>query len=58
MNLREFYQFVGEESEDRKRARRLLDQQHWYSLVVDFDPRTGQALTVGLDKVLDKIYSK
>ena len=58
MNLREFYQFVGEESEDGKRARRLLDQQHWYSLVVDFDPRTGQALTVGLDKVLDKIYRK
>lgn len=58
MNLREFYQLVGEESEDGKRARRLLDQQHWYSLVVDFDPRTGQALTVGLDKVLDKIYRK
>lgn len=58
MNLGEFYQFVGEESEDGKRARRLLDQQHWYSLVVDFDPRTGQALTVGLDKVLDKISRK
>ena len=58
MNLGEFYQFVGEESEDGKRACRLLDQQHWYSLVVDFDPRTGQALTVGLDKVLDKIYRK
>ena len=58
MNLREFYQLVGEESEDGKRARRLLDQQHWYSLVVDFDPRTGQALTLGLDRVLYKIYRK
>ncbi|HTZ28333.1 MAG TPA: hypothetical protein VMC83_30330 [Streptosporangiaceae bacterium] len=52
MNLREVYQAFGEESEAGAPARQLLDQQHWYASIAEFDPKTGDALPLGLDTVL------
>jgi hypothetical protein len=52
MNLREVYRAYGEDSETGARARQLLEQQHWYSSVAEFDPKTGDALPLGFDTVL------
>jgi hypothetical protein len=54
MNLREVYRAVGEDSEAGAIARRLLDQQHWYASIAEFDPKTGAALPLGFDTVLHR----
>ena len=52
MNLREIYRAYGEDSEMGARACQLLEQQHWYSSIAEFDPKTGAALPLGFDAVL------
>src|ERR1700722_6782951 len=52
MNLREVYRAYGEDSEMGARACQLLEQQHWYSSIAEFDPKTGAALPLGFDAVL------
>ena len=52
MNLREVYRAYGEGSETGALARQLLEQQHWYSSIAEFDPKTGDALPLGFDAVL------
>ena len=54
MNLRELYQAFGEDSEAGELARQLLDQQHWFASIADFDPKTGDALPLGFDTVLHR----
>ena len=55
MNLPEVYRASGDDSEVGELARQLLAQQHWYSSIVDFDPRTGEALPLGLDAILQRL---
>lgn len=53
--LREVYLAFGEDSETGAAARRLIEQQHWYNTLAEFDPKTGQALPLGLDEVLRRL---
>lgn len=55
MSLREIYEACGEDSEAGAVARRLLEQQHWYNSLAQFDPKTGQALPLSLDEVLRRL---
>ena len=55
MNLREAYRLHGEDSEAGTLARQLLAQQHWFGSVAKFDPRTGEALPLGLNTVLVRV---
>ena len=55
MSLSEVYRAYGEDSEAGARARQILDQQHWYASIAEFDPRTGDALPLGFDEVLHRI---
>jgi hypothetical protein len=54
MNLREVYRAVGADSEAGAISRQLLDQQHWYASIAEFDPKTGAALPLGFDTVLHR----
>lgn len=58
MNLSEAYRAYGEDSEVGARARLLLDQQHWYASIAEFDPKTGDALPLAFDEVLYRIVSR
>lgn len=53
--LREVYLSFGEDNEAGAVSRRLIEQQHWYNSLADFDPKTGQALPLGLDEVLRRL---
>lgn len=55
MSLREVYHAFGEDSDAGVAARRLVEQQHWYNSLAEFDPKTGQALPLGLDDVLRRL---
>jgi hypothetical protein len=37
------------------RARQVLDQQHWYASIAEFDPKTGDALPLAFDEVLHRL---
>jgi hypothetical protein len=37
------------------RARQLIDQQHWYASIAEFDPKTGDALPLAFDEVLHRL---
>lgn len=54
-SLPDAYKAYGEENDAGAAARRLLDQQHWYNSLAEFDPKTGQALPLGLDEVLRRL---
>lgn len=58
MSLREIYQAFGQDTEAGATARRLLEQQHWYTTLADFDPKTGEALPLGLDQVLRRLSQR
>lgn len=58
MSLRDVYRAFGEDSEEGELARRLLEQQHWFTTLADFDPKTGEALPLGLDEVLRRLSSR
>jgi hypothetical protein len=55
MNLLEIYRATGDDGETGALARQLLAQQHWYSSLAEFDPRTGEALALGLGVVLRRL---
>lgn len=38
-----------------ERARQLINQQHWYACIAEFDPKTGDALPLALDEVLHRL---
>lgn len=58
MNLREAYRLYREDSDAGALARQMLDQQHWYASVAEFDPRSGEALPLGLDTVLHRLANR
>lgn len=55
MGLRRVYQAFGEDTEVGAVARQLLEQQHWFGSLVDFDPKTGEALPLALAEVLRRL---
>ena len=58
MNLREVYQLSREDSEVGTLARQMLDQQHWLTTICEFDPRTGEALPLGLGALLHRLATR
>ena len=58
MNLSEVYRAYGEDSEVGAQARLLLDQQHWYASIAEFDPKTGDALPLAFDEVLHRLVNR
>jgi hypothetical protein len=58
MNQRELYSLFNFEGIEGDQARELLNQRSWYTHIVEFDPRTGNALPIGFDDVLRHIVSK
>lgn len=58
MNLTEVYRAFGEDSEVGAQARLLLDQQHWYASIAEFDPKTGDALPLAFDEVLHRLVTR
>ena len=55
MSLRDVYQAFGKDTEAGAVASRLLEQQHWFATLADFDPKTGEALPLALDEVLRRL---
>ncbi|MFN4002077.1 DNA-binding protein [Microcella sp.] len=55
MSLREVYRVFGDDSEAGRTARRVLEQQNWFTTLADFDPKTGEALPLGLDEVMRRL---
>ena len=55
MSLREVYRIFGEDSEAGRIATRVLEQQNWFTTLADFDPKTGEALPLGLDEVMRRL---
>ena len=43
---------IGEDSEVGAQARQLLDQQHWYASIAEFDPEDGRCPAAGLRRRL------
>lgn len=58
MTLSEVYRAFGEDSEAGSQARLLLDQQHWYASIAEFDPKTGDALPLGFDEVVRRVAER
>ena len=58
MSLSEVYRALGEDSEVGVQARQLLDQQHWYACIAEFDPKTGDALPLAFDEVLHRLVRR
>lgn len=57
MNLREVYQGFSDR-EAGARARQLLEQQHWYASIVEFDPKTGDALPLSFNTVMHRLTDR
>lgn len=55
MSLLDVYRAAGEDTEAGGTARLLLEQQHWFATLAEFDPKTGEALPQGLDEVLRRL---
>lgn len=58
MKLSEVYRAFGEDSEAGTQARLLLDQQHWYASIAEFDPKTGDALPLGFDELVRRVADR
>lgn len=57
MSLRKVYEACRDGGPEGDLARMLLAQQDWFSAVAEFDPRTSDALPLGLDEVLRRLAS-
>ena len=57
MNLEELYKEYASSGEAHRRAEGLLNQTHWISCLVDFDPRTGLPMPTCLTEVLRRSSS-
>ena len=55
MSLFEIYRASSSKDEFGEKARVLLEQQHWFTVNADFDPKTGLALPQALSVFLAKI---
>jgi len=55
MTLIELYESHSADCEKGERSSALLEQTHWFTVNVDFDPRTGEALPQGLSTFLSRI---
>jgi len=49
------YRAYSDGGVSRARARQVLDQQHWYASIAEFDPKTGDALPLAFDEVLHRL---
>ena len=55
MNLEDLYAGIGADTPQGDRCRALLRQTHWFSGVVETDPRTGLAMPLPLSTTLRRI---
>ena len=55
MDLKDLYAGIGADTPQGDRCRALLRQTHWFSGVVETDPRTGLALPLPLSTTLRRI---
>ena len=53
MSLLELYKALSCTGESEKKARALLEQQHWFAVNAEFDPKTGLALPQALSAFLE-----
>ncbi|NHM16526.1 hypothetical protein GMI69_07640 [Eggerthellaceae bacterium zg-887] len=52
MNLEELYRGYASNGEAHTRSKMVLDQAHWISSLVRFDPKTGKAMPLPLTELL------
>ena len=57
MNLAELYANLATDGGDALIASSVLDAQHWFCALADFDPRSGEPLPRALNRVLLEISS-
>ena len=55
MSLLELYKALSSAGESGEKARALLEQQHWFAVNAEFDPKTGLALPHALSAFLEKV---
>lgn len=55
MDIEGLYELVRSETPEGDRARTLVQQIHWFSLVAEFDPRTAEPLPLALSKTAKRI---
>jgi hypothetical protein len=55
MTLHELYKALSYASESGEKARALLEQEHWFAVNAEFDPKTGSALPLALSAFLAKV---
>ena len=55
MDIEGVYDLVRSESTEGDRARTLVQQIHWFSLVAEFDPKTAEPLPVALSTTAKRI---
>ena len=55
MDIERLYELVWCETPEGDRARALVQQVHWFSLVADFDPRTADPLPLALSTTAKRI---
>lgn len=55
MSLLELYRALSSAGESGERARALLEQEHWFTVNAEFDPKTGSALPQALSSFLAKV---
>ncbi|PIY00889.1 MAG: DNA-binding protein [Hydrogenophilales bacterium CG_4_10_14_3_um_filter_58_23] len=55
MSLLELYKAFRAADESGKKARALLEQEHWFAVNAEFDPKTGLALPQALSAFLAKV---
>ena len=55
MSLLELYEALNSAGEPGERARALLEQEHWFTVNAEFDPKTGSALPQALSSFLAKV---
>lgn len=55
MTLEEIYLRYREKGAEGDRSRALLGQAHWFASIVEFDPKTGEALPQALSGFLTKL---
>lgn len=55
MSLLELYKALSSAGASGERARALLEQEHWFAVNAEFDPKTGSALPQALSAFLAKV---
>lgn len=54
MNLPELYRLAAEEGPLGERARLVREQLDWFAALVDFDPKSGECIPLGVGTVLSR----